>query len=107
MAVKKRTGRWSGTKRSGADQGKKTAAADRRLQREAEARRPKAKHGPKKAERTAQLGAREHPEPPLPKQQQPSSYRPYLAMIPCSLATVRGSLMQTRRSRSAALHSAC
>jgi len=69
VAVKKRIGRWSGTKRSGADQGKKTAAADRRLQREAEARRPKAKPGPKKAERTAQLGAREHPEPPLPKQQ--------------------------------------
>src|SRR6478609_2151662 len=28
VAVKKRTGRWSGTKRSGADQGKKTAEAD-------------------------------------------------------------------------------
>lgn len=69
MAVKKRTGRWSGTKGSGADEGKKTAASDRRLQREAEARRPKAKRGPMKAKRAVQLGAREYPGPPLPKQQ--------------------------------------
>ena len=69
MAVKKRTGRWSGTSSSGADEGKKRAAADRRLQRRAEARRPKAKRESTKSERAAQLGAREHPEPPLPKQQ--------------------------------------
>jgi len=68
VAVKKRTGRWSGTKRSGGDQGKKRAASDRRLQREAEARRPKAKREPTKVGRAAQLGGRKQPEPPLPRQ---------------------------------------
>ena len=69
MAVKKSAGRWSGTKKEGgASAAKKRAQSDRRLQDEAEQRRPRSKQGPAKGQRAAQLGERNHPEPPMPKQ---------------------------------------
>lgn len=70
MAVKKKnTGRWSGAKKPGsALAGKKKAESDRRLQREAESRRPQSRSSPSKGRGASQLGERRYPEPPLPKQ---------------------------------------
>jgi hypothetical protein len=51
--------------------GKKRAQSDRRLQREAEERRPRSKQGRSKAQGAAQLGERNHPESPLPRQHLP------------------------------------
>ena len=74
MAVKKSAGRWSGTKKAGrAAAGKKTAESDRKLQREAEAKRPRSQGAQSQGAQSRKQGAvqtaeREHPEPPLPKQ---------------------------------------
>ena len=69
MAVKKSTGRWSGTKKTGnAAAGKKTAESDRKLQREAEAKRQRSQGAQSKKQGAVQAGKREQPEPPLPKQ---------------------------------------
>ena len=74
MAVKKSAGRWSGTKKAGrAAAGKKTAESDRKLQREAEAKRPRSQGAQSQGAQSrkqgaVQTGEREHPEPPLPKQ---------------------------------------
>jgi NAD(P)-dependent dehydrogenase (short-subunit alcohol dehydrogenase family) len=69
VAVKKRAGRWSGTKKStNAATGKQDSETDRKLQRRAERKRtsePRSKKpGP------VQAGARPYPAPPLPKQHQ-------------------------------------
>jgi NAD(P)-dependent dehydrogenase (short-subunit alcohol dehydrogenase family) len=74
VAVKKRTGRWSGTRKAaetaatGNAAGKKKAESDRRGQRQAEGRRQR--QSKSKDEGAAQLGTRRYPEPPLPKQHQ-------------------------------------
>src|SRR3954470_9478642 len=69
VAVKKSTGRWSGTKKSGsASAGKKTAESDRKLQREAEQRRQRTQASTPKKQGAVQSGERTYPEPPLPKQ---------------------------------------
>jgi NAD(P)-dependent dehydrogenase (short-subunit alcohol dehydrogenase family) len=69
VAVKKSTGRWSGTKKSGsASAGKKTAESDRKLQREAEQRRQRTQASKPKKQGAVQSGERTYPEPPLPKQ---------------------------------------
>ncbi len=69
MAVKKSTGRWSGTKKAGSAAGaKKAAATDRRLQRDAERKRGRSQQAKPKKETPVQAGARRYPEPPLPKQ---------------------------------------
>ena len=70
MAVKKRTGRWAGGKKSGgaAAKGKAKARDDRRLQRAAETRRDRARQSKPKDEGAVQAGPRRQPEPPLPKQ---------------------------------------
>jgi NAD(P)-dependent dehydrogenase (short-subunit alcohol dehydrogenase family) len=66
VAVKKSAGRWSGSKKAGhGAAGKKAAATDRKLQQDAERRRPQAKSEKKGA---VQAGQRRYPEPPLPKQ---------------------------------------
>jgi NAD(P)-dependent dehydrogenase (short-subunit alcohol dehydrogenase family) len=71
VAVKKSAGRWSGTKKAGdAAAGKKTAQADRKLQREAEARRPRGQGAQGGKQGAVQAGERKQPEPPLPKQHQ-------------------------------------
>lgn len=69
MAVKKSTGRWSGTKKAGdAAAGKKKAESDRKLQRGAERRRERSKQAQSRKEGAVQTGERPYPEPPLPKQ---------------------------------------
>ena len=69
MAVKKSTGRWSGTKKAGsAAAAKKTAAAGRKLQQEAEHRRRRAGQDKSEKEKPVQAGPRRYPEPPLPPQ---------------------------------------
>jgi NAD(P)-dependent dehydrogenase (short-subunit alcohol dehydrogenase family) len=69
VAVKKSTGRWSGTKKAGsAAAAKKTAAADRKLQQEAERRRRRAGQDKSEKEKPVQAGPRRYPEPPLPPQ---------------------------------------
>jgi NAD(P)-dependent dehydrogenase (short-subunit alcohol dehydrogenase family) len=69
VAVKKSAGRWSGTKQAGRTAaGKKKAQTDRRLQDEAEKRRPRSKQRQSKGSGAAQLGERAHPEAPMPKQ---------------------------------------
>ena len=69
MAVKKRAGRWSGTKKtSHAAAGKRDAETDRKLQRQAERKRsPKPRS---KKTGAVQAGSRPYPAPPLPKQHQ-------------------------------------
>ena len=58
MAVKKNTARWSGNgKKGNAAAGKKAAASDRKLQRDAEQRRPRTEKAPSKKESAAQMGA--------------------------------------------------
>jgi NAD(P)-dependent dehydrogenase (short-subunit alcohol dehydrogenase family) len=70
VAVKKRTGRWSGSRKAAGTSaaGKKKAGSDRRLQRKAEGGRQRQTRS--KGEGAAQTGARRYPEPPLPKQHQ-------------------------------------
>ena len=70
MAVKKRTGRWSGSRKAAGTSaaGKKKAGSDRRLQRKAEGGRQRQTRS--KGEGAAHTGARRYPEPPLPKQHQ-------------------------------------
>ena len=69
MAVKKRAGRWSGTKKTtNAATGKRDAETDRKLQRQAERKRsPEARS---KKTGAVQAGSRPYPAPPLPKQHQ-------------------------------------
>jgi NAD(P)-dependent dehydrogenase (short-subunit alcohol dehydrogenase family) len=69
VAVKKRAGRWSGTKKtSNAAAGKHDAETDRKLQRQAERKRS-AGAGSKKTG-AVQAGPRTYPAPPLPRQHQ-------------------------------------
>jgi NAD(P)-dependent dehydrogenase (short-subunit alcohol dehydrogenase family) len=69
VAVKKKSGRWSGPTKRGSAAGDAKASADRELQREAEGRRRRHKaKGGGKEEQAVQAGARRHPEPPLPRQ---------------------------------------
>ncbi|HUR95314.1 MAG TPA: SDR family oxidoreductase [Gemmatimonadales bacterium] len=71
MAVKKSTGRWTGSKKAGnSAAGKKTAESDRKIQRETETRSQRTKQKQPKQEGAIQTGARPYPEPPLPKQHQ-------------------------------------
>jgi NAD(P)-dependent dehydrogenase (short-subunit alcohol dehydrogenase family) len=72
VAVKKSTGRWSGSKKAGnAARGKKTAESDRKIQREAEQRRQRTRQTQSKKQGAVQTGERAYPEPPLPKQHLP------------------------------------
>ena len=67
MAVKKRAGRWAGTKKaSKAAAGKRDAETDRKLQREAERKRSREPESKKRG--AVQAGPRRYPEPPFPKQ---------------------------------------
>jgi NAD(P)-dependent dehydrogenase (short-subunit alcohol dehydrogenase family) len=68
VAVKKRAGRWAGTRKAAgsAAAGKKKAESDRRLQRQAEGQRQRQPQS--KGKGAAQLGERPYPEPPLPRQ---------------------------------------
>jgi NAD(P)-dependent dehydrogenase (short-subunit alcohol dehydrogenase family) len=69
VAVKKKGGRWAGTKKAGRPaSGKAKAESDRKLQREAEQPRRKA-GGNGKQEGAVQAGERKYPQPPQPKQQ--------------------------------------
>jgi NAD(P)-dependent dehydrogenase (short-subunit alcohol dehydrogenase family) len=77
VSVKKRAGRWSGTKKAGraaagtearADAAKKKGQSDRRLQRDIEERRERSKQQEPKRQGASQLGERRYAEPPLPKQ---------------------------------------
>jgi NAD(P)-dependent dehydrogenase (short-subunit alcohol dehydrogenase family) len=71
VAVKKKTGRWSGSKKAGnVAAGRAKASADRRLQREAEAKRERTQQSRPKKTNAVQAGQRTYPEPPLPKQHQ-------------------------------------
>jgi NAD(P)-dependent dehydrogenase (short-subunit alcohol dehydrogenase family) len=71
VAVKKKTGRWSGSKKAGnLAAGRAKASADRRLQREAEAKRERTQQSRPKKSSAVQVGQRTYPEPPLPKQHQ-------------------------------------
>jgi len=68
VAVKKKSTRWSDSKKRGnAPAGQATAESHRKLQHHAEARR-KEKSGNSKPEGAVQAGQRRYPEPPLPKQ---------------------------------------
>ncbi len=71
MAVKKSGGRWSGGRKAGgaAAKGKAKAESDRALQRDAEARRPRAEQAKPKKKGAVQAGERRYPEPPMPEQQ--------------------------------------
>jgi NAD(P)-dependent dehydrogenase (short-subunit alcohol dehydrogenase family) len=70
VALKKKSARWTGAKKSGsATAGKAKAESDRKLQREAEQRRKKS-GGNGKQEGAVQTGERRYPEPPQPKQHQ-------------------------------------
>ena len=69
MALKKRAGRWSGTKKaSNAAAGKRDAETDRKLQRQAERKRSPEPRSKKTG--AVQAGSRPYPAPPLPKQHQ-------------------------------------
>jgi NAD(P)-dependent dehydrogenase (short-subunit alcohol dehydrogenase family) len=69
VAVKKRAGRWSGTKKSSnAAAGKQDAETDRKLQRQAERRRSREPRSKKTG--AVQAGSRPYAAPPLPKQHQ-------------------------------------
>jgi NAD(P)-dependent dehydrogenase (short-subunit alcohol dehydrogenase family) len=69
VAVKKKSGRWSGAKKAGsAAAGKAKARSDRKLQRGAEQRRQRSQETRQKKEGAVQAGERRYPEPPLPKQ---------------------------------------
>ncbi len=72
MAVKKKAGRWTGTKKKSgsAAAGKAKAESDRKLQREAEARRERTEGAKPKKRGAVQAGERSYPEPPQPEQHQ-------------------------------------
>src|SRR3954451_8480131 len=67
VAVKKKTGRWNGSKKSdGAAAGRAKAEADRGLQAKAEAQRSRKTSSKKNG--AVQAGSHPYPENPLPKQ---------------------------------------
>jgi NAD(P)-dependent dehydrogenase (short-subunit alcohol dehydrogenase family) len=69
VAVKKKTGRWSGTKKVGnAAAGRAQAESQRKLQRQAESRRQRGQQASSRKEGAVQAGPRRYPEPPLPRQ---------------------------------------
>jgi NAD(P)-dependent dehydrogenase (short-subunit alcohol dehydrogenase family) len=69
VAVKKKTGRWSGTKKAGnAEAGRAQAESQRGLQRQAESQRERRRQPSSKKDGAVQTGTRRYPEPPLPKQ---------------------------------------
>jgi NAD(P)-dependent dehydrogenase (short-subunit alcohol dehydrogenase family) len=71
VAVKKKAGRWSGSKKAGnRAAGRAKASADRQLQRGAEAKRERTPQSQPKQDKAVQAGQRTYPEPQLPKQHQ-------------------------------------
>ena len=67
MAVNRKSGRWSGKKESSHEAaGEAKGRSDRKLQQQAESRRGQKKQ--EKKEGAVQVGQRNYPEPPLPKQ---------------------------------------
>lgn len=67
MAIEKKAGERSGSRKAGdAAAGRSKAESDRKLQRQAEARRKRRPNSRKSG--AVQAGARRYPEPPLPKQ---------------------------------------